>query len=148
MYPIPKCDSTILQDARTKATNFQGYSSEDTCTEILSAFKVAVMLNRLELYSWQLDVCKALEPYSDVTTVLFKMGIAKGLSVIKSVIYKALTARASSGFLIQTSLLQHMQIGLEGIHTPLDASPQGSTTCSRTFPTHHFPCLRSKRYIG
>jgi len=58
MYPTPKCDSTVLQDARTEVTNSRGYSSEDTHAEISSAFKVA--LNGLEPYSWQLDVCKAL----------------------------------------------------------------------------------------
>jgi len=58
MYPTPKCDSTILQDALTEATNFQGYSSEDMHAEISLAFKVT--LNGLEPYSWQLDVCKAL----------------------------------------------------------------------------------------
>jgi len=55
MYPIPKRDSSVLQDARTEAV---GYSSEDMRSEISSAFKDS--LNGLEPYSWQLDGCEAL----------------------------------------------------------------------------------------
>ena len=84
--------------------------------------------------------------YSNVTTVLVKMGVAKDLSVLKVVVYEALTA--SGGFLVRPGLLQHTRIGSEGIHASTDASSRGSTTCSITLPIHHFPCLRSKRYIG
>ncbi|KAH9966622.1 P-loop containing nucleoside triphosphate hydrolase protein [Russula dissimulans] len=58
MHPIPKHDSVILQSARTEATKNRGYSSEETRSEISSAFKDS--FNGLEPYSRQLDVCEAL----------------------------------------------------------------------------------------
>jgi ATP-dependent helicase YprA (DUF1998 family) len=50
--------SSVLQDACAEATTARGYSSEETCSEITSAFKDA--FNGLELYNWQLDICEAL----------------------------------------------------------------------------------------
>ncbi|KAH9954793.1 P-loop containing nucleoside triphosphate hydrolase protein [Russula dissimulans] len=58
MHPIPKRDSSILQDTGAKAIISRGYSSEETCSEISLAFKN--VFDRLELYRWQLDICEAL----------------------------------------------------------------------------------------
>jgi ATP-dependent helicase YprA (DUF1998 family) len=58
MPPIPKHDSNILQNAWAEATISQGYSSEETHSEITSAFKNA--FDGLEPYNWQLDICEAL----------------------------------------------------------------------------------------
>ncbi|KAH9967817.1 P-loop containing nucleoside triphosphate hydrolase protein, partial [Russula dissimulans] len=48
----------ILQNAWAEATISQGYSSEETHSEITSAFKNA--FDGLEPYNWQLDICEAL----------------------------------------------------------------------------------------
>jgi len=89
-----------------------------TRAEISLAFKV--VLNGLEPYSWQLDVCKVL------LLGLGRIPMSKGLE--RPVIYEALAASSGFQVLVRTDLLQHMRIGSEGIHAPPDASPEGSTT--------------------
>ncbi|KAH9952449.1 P-loop containing nucleoside triphosphate hydrolase protein, partial [Russula dissimulans] len=49
---------SVLQDACAKATTARGYSSEETRSEITSAFKDT--FNGLEPCNWQLDICEAL----------------------------------------------------------------------------------------
>jgi len=58
MHPVPKPDFHILQDAQAEVTRSRGYSSEEMCSKISSAFKV--VFSGLEPYTWQLDVSEAL----------------------------------------------------------------------------------------